>query len=185
MGVLVRVDWYIVSVSYTSDRYQRIAQGMVTRLSKRARFLRSCIWSGSCMQLGADDSRMASESRPGEYEEGSIHHTKSRLESYWRISDLGALRLCLCLCCEAESSEERSEWTQQKGASWTPCSTLSACRLELHACFNTEAPGMIASNDQYNTRTTYTALMTSNEQSTSISTADKAIQSLWSVTVAY
>lgn len=54
------------------------------------------------MQLGAGDSRKTSESRPGECEEVSIHHIKSRLESYCRISDLGALRLCLCLCCEAE-----------------------------------------------------------------------------------
>ena len=61
------------------------------------------------MQLGAGDSRMASEFRPGEYEEISIHHMKSRLESYWRVSDLGALRLCLCLCCEAERIEERIE----------------------------------------------------------------------------
>ena len=58
------------------------------------------------MQLGAGDSRIASESRPGKHEEVSIHHMKSRLESYWRISDLGALRLCLCLCCEAKRIEE-------------------------------------------------------------------------------
>lgn len=61
------------------------------------------------IQLGAGDSKMASESRPDEYEEVSIHHIKSRPESYWTLLDSVVFRLCLCLCCEAKRIEERIE----------------------------------------------------------------------------